>query len=759
MLPALAVTVVALAITPDACAQAPVAAAPAAAAASAAGGDRRAQSVVLQARELRARPDIDVVAEGAVEFVRGPVSIAADRLSYDLAEDLARALGDVRIRRDGATYSGPELALRVERFEGYFLAPEFAFDRLGTSGRADRVDFLDSARSRVVNALYTSCPRDGSGDPDWVLQADRLRLDLDANVGIAEGARLRFLGVTILALPTLSFPLTGERKSGWLPPSVNIDNRSGLDVSAPYYWNIAPDRDATISPRVMTRRGVGVEAEFRYLAPQHAGRFLADWLPNDRVAGRSRHALSFSKDSQLPLDLRLHADGVRVSDDNWWKDFPRSNPHPVPRLLPLNLQLERDFGVAGGAAQAYARVLHWQVLQDLAAPIVAPYERSPQIGLRWSGRGAFGTEFDAETEFNRFTLPAGDAGSARSEGRRWHVSGSLSRPWRAPGWWVVPRLAVNAAQYRTEKALADGSHGASRAIPTLSLDAGLVFERDTQGFGRALRQSLSPRLLYVQTPFHDQSGLPNFDAAGKDFNFASIYSDNAFSGIDRVSDAHQFTVGIDSRLTDATSGVEVLRLGLAQRYLLRDQRLTPEGVPLTQRFSDLLLLGSTALVPRWTLDAALQYSPELTRPVRTVLGARYSPGPFRTVSASYRFARGTSEQLALGWQWPLLQGNTGGERCGRNWYSVGRVNFSVPDSRITDSVFGFEVDAGCWIGRVVAERRSTGLTEATTRLLLQLELSGLSRLGSNPLQVLKDNIPGYRLLREDRSPNLQPELP
>ena len=180
-------------------------------------------------------------------------------------------------------------------------------------------------------------------------------------------------------------------------------------------------------------------------------------------------------------------------------------------------------------------------------------------------------------------------------------------------------------------------------------------------------------------------------------------------------------------------------------------------MPLTQRLSDLLLLGSTALVPRWTLDAALQYSTELRRPVRTVLGARYSPGPFRTVALGYRFARGANEQVELGWQWPLLRGNSGA-RCSGNWYSVGRLNYSLSDSRITDSVVGFEVDAGCWIGRIVAERRSTGQTEATTRLLLQLELVGLSRLGSNPLQVLKDNIPGYRLLREERSPTLLPDL-
>jgi LPS-assembly protein len=196
-----------------------------------------------------------------------------------------------------------------------------------------------------------------------------------------------------------------------------------------------------------------------------------------------------------------------------------------------------------------------------------------------------------------------------------------------------------------------------------------------------------------------------------------------------------------------------------QRYLFRDQRVTPDLQPSTQRFSDLLLLGSTTLVRNWNFDASVQYSPEDRRAQRSIIGVRYSPGPFRTISATYRFTRDLTEQMELGWQWPIY-GRTPTEAaaaprntvsgCKGSLYGVGRVNYSVRDSRMTDSIFGLEYDAGCWIGRIVAERLSTGRSDATTRLLLQLELVGLSKLGTNPLQVLKDNIPGYRLLREDR---------
>jgi LPS-assembly protein len=195
---------------------------------------------------------------------------------------------------------------------------------------------------------------------------------------------------------------------------------------------------------------------------------------------------------------------------------------------------------------------------------------------------------------------------------------------------------------------------------------------------------------------------------------------------------------------------------------------TPDGDPLTQRFSDALLVGSTSVLPNWTLDGAVQYSTDLQRSIRSIVGARYSPGPYRTVSATYRLARGLSEQVEVGWQWPVLGQPYAGRRassvqnlsdnsCTGTWYSVGRFNYSMKDRRMTDSVLGVEYDAGCWIGRFVAQQLSTGQSQATTRFSLQLELVGLSRIGSNPLKVLKDNIPGYRLLRDERTTGSSPD--
>jgi len=722
----------------------------------------------VQAVDIRTRPDVDMVAEGEAELHQGKITLRADRLSYQQANDTARATGHVLLTRDGNRYGGSELELQVQRFEGYFLSPTYFFSRMKAGGSAQRMDFLGEDVAVAHNATYTSCPRDGSEDPAWLLKTDEIKLDFANNEGIAKGAVLRFYGVPILAGPTLSFPLTDERKSGWLPPSLSLDSKSGVQLSVPYYWNIAPNRDATLTPTVISKRGVGLDTEFRYLGARYVGLADLNLLPNDRLAGETRGALHLEHEGTLPGDNRYSAMLTRVTDDDYWKDFPRGLNGVAPRLLAADVQAGHVFG----DWTAYARVLRWQVLQDVdpASQIEAPYDRYPQLGVRGTRRFGPGLEFAMESEFNRFANPDGYlrdvVGAAqpgvRPTGSRVHALGSLSWPIVTPGWTLVPKVSLNAAAYSLDQPLTqegpyNNRSSLSRTIPTFSLDSAWLLERDTTWLGHSLRQTLEPRLLYVRTPYRDQTGLPNFDSATKDLNFDSLYTENAFSGVDRVSDAQQITAGVTTRFFDSASGSEAFRLGLAQRFLLHDQQVAlPGETPTT---SDLLLLGSSNLGSKWKLATAVQYSTDLNRTVRSVTSAQYSPGPFRTISAAYRLKRGESEQVEVAWQWPIYgprrdAASRNPQQCGGSWYSVGRINYSMLDSRVTDSVVGFEYDAGCWIGRVIAKRLSTGQQEATTQLGFELELVGLSRLGTNPLKVLKDNIPGYKMLRDDpSSPN------
>ncbi|MDM4766973.1 LPS assembly protein LptD [Pelomonas sp. SE-A7] len=739
-------------------------------------------AVVLGARKLESRLDQEATAEGDAELRYGELLLKADKLSYLEPRDEARATGHVEVSRAGNVFRGSELQLFVQRFEGEFLDPSYFFSLTGGGGKAARLRFLGEQKVLAEGGTYSSCPAGEDGqEPAWELRTTRLRMDFEANEGIASGAVLRFYGVPILAAPTISFALGSARKSGWLPPNIGLDNRSGFELGLPYYWNIAPQHDATFTPFVMTRRGAGVDSEFRYLEPQHNGVLNLAWLPSDRVANRARWALDLAQQGEVGRDWRYQIRSERVSDDEYWKDLPKRLHSQTPRLLATDLRFGRTVQRDWGEAQAYARVQSWQALQgaDPLSRYETPYQRLPQVGLRltseaddavmagfrpWGRRARL--EGSLELEYNRFELPREALLSQIKDlptGQRAHALGHVSVPLGGAGWWLIPKLSLNAAAYSLDAPLLDGRRSMSRSVPSFSVDQGWVFERQTELFGRGTLQTLEPRLLYVNTPYRAQLALPNFDSAPKDFNFDSIYTDNQFSGIDRVSDNHQLTFGAISRWVNASQGGELLRLGLVQRYLFRDQRITPDGQPQTQRLSDLLLLGSAHLNSQWWMDAAVQYNPDSSKAVRTVMSARYSPGPYRTVSAAYRLAAGQSEQVELGWQWPLFgakpddgprrssASSNGSGSCSGAWYSAGRVQYSLKDKRFTDSVVGFEYDAGCWILRVGAERLSTGRAETNTRLLLQLELVGLSRLGSNALKVLRDNIPGYRPLSSDRS--------
>jgi len=723
------------------------------------GDAARRLPIILRAREVHGRPDIDAAAEGEVEFRRGGIVIQADKLSYDQAEDLARATGHVVVTRDGNVFSGPELQLKVERFEGFFRTPTYRFARTGAGGKARLIEFIDDQRAAASDATYSSCTiEDADGEPVWILKARELRIDTETNEGIARDAVLRFYGVPILASPVLSFPLSEERKSGFLPPSFGIDNRSGVQVAIPYYWNIAPNRDATFTMQESIRRGPSVDGEFRYLEPSFFGSVNAKVMPRDMVAERSRYSFRAEHDGALPYDAYAQLRVMRVSDDDYWKDFPGEVKSLTPRLLQTDLLISRPFG----NWSTYARAMRWQVLQtdDPTTRIISPYERAPQIGARYAGPWPGGFDVGFEAEVNRFANPDDRFLVERQTGVRTHSLGSIARPFTSPGWSVTPKVSFNAASYSLDLPLSDGRRSVSRVIPTVSIDSAWTLERETELFGRTVRQTLEPRLFYVSTPYRRQDFVPNFDSAPKDFNFDSLFTENQFSGVDRISDSNQLTAGVVSRVLDPDTGAEALRVGVAQRYRFADQRVTPDNVPLTQVFSDVLVFGSTNLVPNWNFDTAVQFNPDNSRIERSIAGMRYSPGPYRTVGLTYRLTRRLSDQVELGWQWPLYgparsaerseraAGNTG---CGGTLYGVGHLNYSTRDSRLTDSIVGLEYDAGCWIGRVVVERLSTGRSEATTRLLLQLELVGLSRIGSNPLRVLKDNVPGYQLLREERT--------
>ncbi|MES2950969.1 MAG: LPS-assembly protein LptD [Pseudomonadota bacterium] len=730
--------------------------------------------VFVTGDRMSGRPDLDTLVEGDVVLRKAGTVIRADRLEYDQPNDYVKAHGNVRINRKGNVFEGPLLELKVEAFEGFFNEPRYHFLNNDGQGQAERADFVDESHTVIHNASYTTCRRKPGPDwlPDWVLRATRISLDNDEDVGIAQGAVLSFKGVPILPFPAISFPLSDKRKSGLLPPTIGFGTESGVELTLPYYWNIAPNRDATFAPTLMTRRGVDLGAEFRYLEPTYTGTVRGNYMPGDKLTDTDRWGLSVVHQGVVATPVgpvTVAANINRVSDDNYWRDFTNARTFAdanaiantsasvgvaaTPRLLPSGLSA--SWGL--GAFSATARLLKWQTLQDVTTPIKPPYDRVPQLTARYALTNVRGIDWSIDGDFTQFE--ADKSRTLQPNTQRAVALLQVSRPWLAPAGFITPKVQLHATAYQFDETLANGSQSADSVVPTFSLDSGLVFERETRLFGRGLVQTLEPRAFYVYTPYRNQSAQPNYDTAGNDFNFATIFTENAYVGHDKISDNNLLTLGVSTRFLDADTGAQLARFGMAQRLRFADQRVTLNrtDAPAQAGFSDVMLGASVNVQEHWALDTTLQYNGKTDQSVRSILGVRYNPGNYRVVNAAYRFQRGVSEQLDLSWQWPLnnLWGDTGkelgsgrGQGEGR-YYSVGRLNYSLDERRLVDTVLGVEYDAGCWLARVVLERTQTSNSTAKTQLMFQLEFVGFTRLGlgGNPIQTLTQNISRYQNLR------------
>jgi LPS-assembly protein len=685
----------------------------------------------VSAERMSGRPDRELILERDVEITRGAMTINADTATYRVAEDEVEASGNIRMRRHGDTYIGDELKLRIDEGKGYVLHPSYRLEKNNAQGSAERIDFEAQDRARVTDGTYSTCE---GPDPDWYLKSATLNLDTGRDVGLATRTIVYFKGVPILGTPAMSFPLSDARKTGFLPPTIGTSSKGGLDVTVPYYLNIAPNRDLTLYPRVFARRGVQLGVEGRYLGETYVGQTRAEALPNDLETRTNRYAFASIHTHTLAPGLWYNWNVNKASDDNYPSDFSRTITEASQRLLLRDLNIN----YASTYWSATARASGYQVLQDPLAPIARPYDRLPQLSFRAGRPDVAGFDLAADSELTRFSHPT------LAGGDRAILNPRISYPLLHPAYFVTPKLSLHASRYRLDgPAIPGGSTELSRVVPTFSVDSGLVFERDTRFFGRDMTQTLEPRLFYVHTPYRDQRAFPIFDTAQADLSFSQLFSENRFIGNDRISDANQLTAAVVSRYIEA-SGEERMRLAIGQRYYFTDQRVTLPGTTTrNDTRSDMLLSASGRLTSTITVDGNLQYDQTHGDTRRSNYGVRWQPAPKKVLNLIYRRDQPNKlEQVDLSAQWPLTD----------RLYGVGRVNYSLPDRRTAEGLLGLEYKADCWIFRVVGQRIPTATGKATSAIFFQLELSGLTRVGSNPIDALRNSIPGYQLISQPSNP-------
>lgn len=702
----------------------------------------------FEADRLQGRQDQDTEAEGNVWFRKRGQAVYTDWLRYDKPAGEIAAQGNVRMELGADVVEGARLRYNLESDRGSMENPRYTLHRTSepagsralfreadARGTAERILFDGPGQYRAERAEYTSC---GPGNDDWYLRAGELRIDKERDVGVAHDASIVLLGAPIFYSPYLSFSLHQARKSGFITPHYGSTDKGGAEITIPYYWNIAPNRDATLSPRIMTRRGVLVHGEFRYLEPTFLGEVRAEVLPEDSAKNGERRSAYFLRHSQtLPGGWFGGLNLQRVSDDTYFTDLSTQIAVTSQVQLPSDIAIGRN-GTWGGASSygLSALVQRWQTLQpDPLQPVTPPYDRLPQITLAAARQEVLHSDFDFFGQYTTFDHPT------LATGTRVLAYPSLSVPLRTAYASVIPKLGVNLTHYLID-ANSAGFTDQSRTLPVFTTDSSVVFERLTAIGGAPFLQTLEPRLYYVYIPYRQQSDIPVFDSAQQDINFATIYSENQFSGWDRINDANQLTFGITSRFIGADTGAERLRVGIAQRYYFETQEVTLPGVPArTGSSSDLLAALSGVVAPHLRAEAGLQYSTSFSETQKFNVGARYQPAPGRVLNLTYRETINTLRQTDFSTQWPV----------GWGWTGLARWNYSLLDDRTIEGLLGAEYNGDCWVLRVVAHRFATTTQETSTTFFLQLELNGVSRIGSNPMDTLRRNISGYARV-DPRSP-------
>ncbi len=686
----------------------------------------------LEADTLSGRTDERMDAQGQVKLrSRGRV-LSADALTYDSRSDRVEATGSVRLDRRGDVLETERLVFDLREERGTAESPEYFFRDLKARGRADKL-WLDSrTRYRAEGATYSTCELP---DKQWYLKLRKLRIDRDEEKGTARGATLRVHEVPVLYIPWVEFPLSDARKTGLLSPFWGTSGRSGFEFTQPIYLNLAPNYDATISPRLLAKRGLMLNSEVRYIGQGFGGMFMGQYLENDRERqGDARYGLSFRHNHALTPRLNFSTNLQKVSDDSYFVDLSNRLTVTAQRNLPRDGTLS----YSGGWWNALLRTQTFQTLQDPKAPITPPYFRLPQLAFNAQGSNVRGLDLALQTEYVDFAHPT------LLTGQRAIAYPSVSYPLQSSFVTVVPKAGLHYTSYNLAgQSVSD----ATRTLPIVSLDSTVTFERTTRLNGSAYTQTLEPRLYYVYIPFRDQSRLPVFDTGVADFNIAQIFTENQFVGGDRINDANQVTAALSSRFIDPTNGQERLKATVAQRFYLSPQRVTldsvlpgslgvgmPRTATTTQNRSDLLLAANGRLSEAWYVDAAVRLDVNDNRPDRQSYTARYNPRPGATLNMGYRFLRGSYEQVDVSGQWPITE----------RWYGVGRYTYSLLDQRAVTTVAGLEYNADCWLGRIVMQEFATFTGVSNRAIYFQIELGGLTRIGSNPLGVLRQNVIGYQ---------------
>ncbi len=706
----------------------------------------------LSAEEVEIQADDAELTETGISDFWGNVTVSgrdqaarADHMRYYRAQERAELEGDVRLWDRDLYLNSDTADIELDDELGTFFEASYLLPFNRGRGQADELYHERETVSILQNADYTTCPTQSEF---WKISASEITLDHQTEFGSAKHVVLRLKDTPVFYTPYITFPISDKRKSGFLVPSIGSGSDTGLELITPYYWNIAPEMDATIAPRIMSDRGVMLMGEYRYLFEKGDGQLNLEYLPSDSGSDRgARGAIDFEHYQRFAGNRGLFDINYEwASDREYFEDFGTN----LELTSITHLQQLAQTRYYGSYWNVWGRVLNYQTIDRRIPPEFRPYSALPQI--------FFNTHYPNRSNRLNFQLKSQAAYFTRDdvnmpgsiqdvEGGRLDLMPSISYPMRTLASFVEPKAGFRYTQYSLDSSGAF-TDSPSRALPFFSLDSGLFFERDFQYGGESYQQTLEPRLFYLYVPEDDQDDLPVFDSRLFDFSFAQLFRENRFTGVDRFGDANQVTLAVTSRLLDLEQGRELGRFSLGQIFYITDPDVSlPDQTLDDDDSSPIVAELATTFIPDWEAVGTIQWDPNDSRTEKLTARLSYNPDDERIVNLSYRVRRDSRfqplagllglenlEQTDLSFRWPIT----------RQWNVVGRWNYALPESKTLELFGGIEYESCCWATRVVARRYLSDIDgEYSTGVFLQLELKGLTGLGSDTGEFLRRSIRGF----------------
>ena len=672
--------------------------------------------------------------KGNVEIVRADQRLLADTVDYNREKESAVAKGNVSLADNSIAIHGNALLLDLKDDKSTVSNAKFnLYDKHGR-GEAEKLK-RDGVKNttRLKNTSYTTCP---VGNNDWQLNADKIKLDHNEGVGTANNVSVNFMGIPFFYSPILTFPIDDRRKSGFLTPSFGDSEESGAEFSIPYYWNIAANRDATITPRILGKRGFQLGGEYRYLNKNSEGKVFAEYLPSDNEFNdEDRYLFSYKNTSTFTPRFRVKADINVVSDKDYFEDL--GNNINLSSITHLERRLDARY--AGDFWNVTGRLQGYQTIDRTIASQSRPYERLPQVIFNANLPDQhFGLDYGLRAEAVYFNRKNSVTGS------RFDLEPSVSLPLRNSYGFITPKIGLRYTKYDLDNTLAGEDSSPDRSLPIYSIDSGLYFDRDTHFGGQAITQTLEPRLYYLNIPERNQDNLivdelgrdVVFDSGLFDFSFDQLFRENRFTGADRIGDANQLTAAITTRFIEQASGIERASASIGQIFYFDDRKVTlPNQIVDTDNNSDIVAEASARFTKSLSARVGIQWDPNENQTNKGVASVRYQSDDNHIINLAYRQRNDLIEQTDVSVNWPL----------NKQWNAIARWNYSLDRERSIDSFAGLEYENCCWIVRVVGREYINDLDQddENSSLLIQLELKGLTSFGDKIKKFLGHGILGY----------------